>query len=198
MPLPSTFERWSSEVPGDFRFSLKLSKEVTHQKNLPDALPVIKNFMKAAQGTGHKKGCLLLQFPASINFDYFNKLEYILKQLNSEDPQNEWRKAVEFRSNSWYVSETMEMLHSYGISAVLHDIPKGRLMKPFGEASFVYLRLHGPAGDYRGSYTENFLEGIADAVKQWKAGGKDVYVYFNNTIGDAFANARYLQSLASI
>ena len=41
--------------------------------------------MKAAQGTGHKKGCLLLQF-ASINFDYFNKLEYILKQLNSEDP----------------------------------------------------------------------------------------------------------------
>jgi uncharacterized protein YecE (DUF72 family) len=59
--------------------------------------------------------------------------------------------------------------------------------------NFHYLRYHGPKGDYRGSYTGAFLREEARKIATWRGAGKDVYVYFNNTAGDALANARALQ-----
>ena len=45
IPLLSTYEKWCREVSDDFQFSLKLSKEVTHQKNLPNNFAIMKKFM---------------------------------------------------------------------------------------------------------------------------------------------------------
>lgn len=195
IPLYSTYEKWCNDVPDEFEFSLKLNQEVTHQKNLPTAFPIMKNFMHAARGIGDKKGCLLVQFPGSITFDYFSTVEKIFKQLQSEDPEHEWKKAVEFRSNSWYVGETREMLSYYGLTAVLHDFPKGKMMEPFDKSSFVYLRFHGPTGDYSGDYSESVLKDTASSIEKWLKDGKDVYVYFNNTIGCAYQNATSLRSM---
>jgi len=196
IPLLSTYEKWCREVSDDFQFSLKLSKEVTHQKNLPNNFAIMKKFMKSARGiVGKKRGCLLVQFPGKITFDYFNKVEQILKKLTSEDSASEWKKAVEFRNNSWYVGETWDMLNYFGITAVLHDMPKAKIIESYDAAPFIYLRLHGPAGDYRGDYSNSFLKAIASSIKNWTAHNKDVYVYFNNTLGCAFDNAQFLKSL---
>jgi uncharacterized protein YecE (DUF72 family) len=64
-----------------------------------------------------------------------------------------------------------------------------------GKANFVYIRFHGPKGDYRDSYTGNFLNGMATEIRKWTMEGKDVYAYFNNTIGSAFDNAMILKSM---
>ncbi|RYF98681.1 MAG: DUF72 domain-containing protein, partial [Chitinophagaceae bacterium] len=48
---------------------------------------------------------------------------------------------------------------------------------------------HGPQGDYRGNYGEKLLSGKAAKARQWLNSGKDVYAYFNNTIGDAYTDA---------
>ncbi|MEJ7589534.1 MAG: DUF72 domain-containing protein, partial [Ferruginibacter sp.] len=63
-------------------------------------------------------------------------------------------------------------------------------------ARFIYLRFHGPAGDYRGSYDTDFLRDQYERIMDWQANGKDVYAYFNNTIGSAFENAMSLQAIA--
>jgi uncharacterized protein YecE (DUF72 family) len=57
-------------------------------------------------------------------------------------------------------------------------------------ADFVIIRYHGAKGDYRGSYSKAFLKKEAGKIKQWLAMGKDVYAYFNNTLGEAFENAK--------
>ena len=194
-PLLSTYEKWSKEVPEDFQFSLKISKEVTHAKNLQGNLACMHSFINAAAGTGNKKGCLLIQFPGKITLDYFEKVELILQEIQQQDPTGQWRIAVEFRNTSWHTGETIELLDEYSAAMVLHDFAKARNFNMAGKAGFVYLRFHGPKGDYRESYSDQFLKSKAAEIRGWLSEGKDVYTYFNNTIGSAFDNAVTLKLL---
>lgn len=193
IPRLSTFEHWSEDVPGIFRFTLKLFKEVTHGKELKTGLESIVPFLSAARGIGKRKGCLLVQFPGKITLEYYSQVEKILVALQENEHLQDWQIAVEFRNNSWYVSETDELLKEHQASLVLHDISKGRNMEPMKGTRFIYARFHGPAGDYRGSYSDDFLQEKAREIKGWIDSGKDVYVYFNNTAGNAFENAQALQ-----
>ncbi len=56
------------------------------------------------------------------------------------------------------------------------------------DSNFIYLRFHGPTGNYRDSYSDAFLSEYATYIKEWLGDDKAVYVYFNNTMGDAFKN----------
>lgn len=194
-PLPSTFEKWVADVPDNFRFTIKLSKEITHAKNLEANLTAMDKFMSFAKGGGAKKGCLLIQFPGKITLDYFGKVEQVLQRLQEYDPEQEWKPAVEFRHSSWYTGETDELLNESGATMVLHDMPKARIWEMNTKARFINLRFHGPTGDYKDSYTDSFLKSKATEIKEWVAAGKDVYAYFNNTIGSAFENALTLKGM---
>ena len=103
--------------------------------------------------------------------------------------KNKWRIAVEFRNPTWYFGETFELMDEYDASIVLHDIPKAKSKDINKKASFVFIRFHGPNGDYRGNYNNELLKEYADKIKAFLKEGKDVYAYFNNTIGSAFENA---------
>lgn len=62
-------------------------------------------------------------------------------------------------------------------------------------SDFIYLRFHGPQGNYRESYAEDFLNEYATYIHEWMEAGKTVYVYFNNTMGDALKNLEALNGL---
>ncbi len=194
-PQLSTYERWALEVPADFKFTLKLSKQITHSKEIELDIACMEKFLQTAYGTGNKKGCLLIQFPGKLTLDDFEKVERILHQLQEYDPMNTWKKAVEFRNSSWHTGEAMEMLDEFNATMVLHDHPKGKIFDQQARADFVYLRYHGPTGNYRDSYSPKFLQSQAAFIKEWMHNGKDVYVYFNNTMGNAYENAVYLKGL---
>ncbi len=111
------------------------------------------------------------------------------------DPQEAWRLAIEFRHDQWYASEIYEILDEFNASMVLHDMPKCIPPELNKNADFVYLRFHGEKGDYRGTYPIQHLQKKAGEIRGWLHQGKDVYAYFNNTIGDAIANLQTLKSL---
>ena len=198
VPQLKTLRKWSLDVAQNFIFTLKLWQDVTHTKNLLTDLNNIDTFINAAEGVGDKKGCILIQFPGKITLDYYKEVEGILSRLSEQDPQNNWRKAIEFRDLSWYVNETLELVDEYGASIVLHDMPKSKNEIPNNNAPFIYIRFHGADGDYRGSYTDEFLSKQYKNIQGWLKSGKDVYVYFNNTIGSAFDNAMSLKKMAEI
>ncbi|MGC4038637.1 MAG: DUF72 domain-containing protein [Chitinophagaceae bacterium] len=198
IPLHKTYERWSAEVPADFRFSLKLSKEITHTKELKGELNIIDKFLHAAEGIGEKVGCILVQFPGKISLDYFNAVEQILRELTDHKLSEAWKIAVEFRNSTWYTGETWEMLDEFNAAIVLHDHPKAKMMEVKGHTDFVYIRFHGPKGDYRDSYTNEYLQKMATKIKRWLKEGKELYAYFNNTIGSAFDNAQTLNALIAM
>ena len=194
-PQRSTYEKWVNEVPEDFRFTLKLSKDITHDPELSGNTDCINHFLQAATGIRNKQGCMLIQFPGKITIEHFNQVEEILHSLQLLDEEHKWRKAIEFRNDSWYIGETTELLNEHNAAMVIHDFPKGKLSSISTKANFVYLRFHGPTGNYRDSYSDQFLQEKAEHIRELTREGKEVYAYFNNTAGNAFENARYLQSL---
>ena len=102
---------------------------------------------------------------------------------------------MEFRSATWYNVKTFKLLNTYNASLVLHDMPNSNNLKSDIPFSFAYFRFHGHFGDYKGSYTEQFLTEQAKKITALLNDKKDVYVYFNNTMGSAFENAITLRKL---
>ncbi len=190
-PLPKTFTKWATEVPENFRFTVKLWQGITHLPQLDFNPADVDNFMHAANQLTTKKGCLLVQLPPSLKTDKANQLRHLLEQLS----QHDWRLAVEFRNKTWYTTETQNLLAQFQAAWVLHDMPASNITKTTGDLPFIYLRFHGPAGDYKGGYDAAALKEYAEMIKTWQAQNKEVYVYFNNTIGDAIKDLETLRTL---
>ena len=146
---------------------------------------------------GPKKGCLLLQFPPSNTIRQLHAVGALLQTLAAVDPAHEWRKAVEFRHANWYAADTFDMLNHHGASLVRHDKGPARNARLNEEVDFVYLSFHGPQGNYRKSYERDFLHDQAEQIHEYLQEGKDVYAYFNNTMGAAFENAQDLYRLVA-
>ncbi|HEX8884164.1 MAG TPA: DUF72 domain-containing protein, partial [Noviherbaspirillum sp.] len=66
---PSTYARWRDSVPPGFRFSLKLPREITHERRLRDIADPLAMFLDAAGQLADRFGCLLVQMPPSLAFD---------------------------------------------------------------------------------------------------------------------------------
>jgi uncharacterized protein YecE (DUF72 family) len=195
LPIGKTIARWSKEVSENFKFTFKLWKQITHAKSLEFDIADVKKFMTAIDNAGDKKGCLLIQFPASIKNDCIDRLQHLLHAVQAHNLNNLWKVAIEFRDNSWYTDDTYNLVDSYDTTIVIHD--KSRSATPHVplNSKITYIRFHGPQGDYRGSYDEAFLQEYACYIHERLAEGNSVFVYFNNTIGDAFNNLKQLNKL---
>jgi uncharacterized protein YecE (DUF72 family) len=51
----------------------------------------------------------------------------------------------------------------------------------YATADFDYVRLHGSKELYRSRYTDAEIAAWAARVSAWRARGRDVYVFFDNT-----------------
>ncbi|MGY4539146.1 uncharacterized protein YecE (DUF72 family) [Mucilaginibacter sp. UYNi724] len=188
LPQVSTVKKWTTEVPDDFRFTYKLWRDVTHNKQLLFKPEDVDRFMQVIDAAGNKKGSLLIQFPGSNDVANLRQLEKLLVNIQDTGLQIGWDIAIEFRNRSWYKDEVYEMLDSYTACMVIQDMPKSLTPMIDMAADFVYLRFHGPNGGYRGSYADDFLYEYSQYIKEWLNDGKRVYAYFNNTMGDAINN----------
>ncbi|GAA4461173.1 DUF72 domain-containing protein [Nemorincola caseinilytica] len=197
IPMPKTVARWSDDVPEHFRFTFKLWRGMTHVRELVCEPADVGRYMEAINMVGTKKGCLLVQFPASIKASYMRHVQRLLQDILQSGKADGWALAVEFRDRSWYRDEVYEMLEQYRATIVIHDMPRSATPEIDMQTDTVYLRFHGERGDYKGDYENDILRGYADKVKDHIAEGKNVYAYFNNTLGAAVHNAMMLQALGS-
>jgi len=196
IPRCQTYNNWSSQVTEDFQFSVKLWKGITHDMKFSFQKRDFEMFFTALNCLGNKKGCLLIQFPAGTQKD-LDKFRIILEQVKKMDVNGDWRIAVEFRHNRWYEKPVFKIINEFNVSLVLQDMPNSRMDKLHGEPPFVYLRFHGEKGDYRGTYSADFLSRKALEIRYWLNRGLDVYAYFNNTIGGAAANLKTLNEMVA-
>jgi uncharacterized protein YecE (DUF72 family) len=191
LPMPKTVVKWVSEVPESFKFTFKLWREITHMENLDFKEQDVGLFFSVIAGAGHKKGCVLVQFPPSLTRAHVRQLETLLVCIGQYNANHEWKIAVEFRHRSWYHEDIYKLLEDHRASLVLQDIPKSAAPL-ISTADFIYARFHGPQGNYKDSYSESFLAEYATYIREWLQEGKTVYAYFNNTAGDAFPNLKTL------
>jgi len=194
IPQAGTIAKWAQDVPGNFRFTFKLWRGVTHEKGLVFNPADIARFMQVVDAAGEKKGCLLVQLPPGAKANLFPQLIQLVKIIHNADPEKSWKVALEFRHASWYTDGLREYAANYNLSVVIQDIPASATPLDFTGNDTVYLRFHGPGGKYRGSYPDELLAEYSTYIREWQEEGKTVYVYFNNTMGDAVQNLATLTS----
>jgi uncharacterized protein YecE (DUF72 family) len=197
VPMAATVRKWAESVPDNFKFTYKLWREITHNKGLVFNPADVARFMQTISQAGDKRGSLLVQFPASITIAYLPQMQVLLQEIRKADLAGDWHIAIEFRSRSWYNNDIYSMLKEYQMGVVLHDMPASATPMLEQDAQFVYLRFHGPKGDYRGGYNDDFLAEYAQYIHAWQQEGKTVYAYFNNTMGDAVHNLATLNRYVS-
>ena len=195
VPLSSTIKKWEADVPEEFRFTFKLSKEITHNKDLTFDPKTVAVFFSVISFVGIKKGCLLVQFPPSVRIEHFSQLSLLMNVLRDNNLDMEWKIAFEFRHPSLYIDEVYDLLESYQFGMVIHDkFPANSPIRK-SHTDFIYLRFHGPEGNYRGSYDDDVLHEYAICINEWLLEGKKVFVYFNNTMGAAHTNLNMLRQI---
>lgn len=192
IPMAATVGKWATDVSEDFRFTFKLWKGITHNKALNFNVEDVNRFLQVINNAENKKGCLLVQFPPSLKIANRLQLEKLMAVIQNADIEQNWKIALEFRDRSWYCEDIYDLISSYNMGIVLHD--KSAAASPLLEqaTAFVYLRFHGPGGNYKGSYDDDFLYEYAQYIKDWQSEGKSVFVYFNNTMGNAVNNLKTL------
>lgn len=191
LPEAETFAEWRDSVPRGFVFTVKASRYITHMKKLKDATEPVENFIERASVLGEKLGPILFQLPPrwKINADRLTDFLSIL-------PEG-LRYAFEFRDSTWFHVSVYEALTKQGAAFCIFDLDRNLSPKKV-TADFVYVRLHGPDGAYRGSYPEKTLKEWAEDIKGWRKEGRDVYIYFDNDeAGYAAADAMRLRKLAN-
>ncbi len=197
LPMDTTVKKWTESVPDNFRFTFKLWREITHNKELRYQDTDVEKFMDVIANAGIKAGCLLVQFPPGLQINAIGQLEGLLNLLTYLNTSLQCHIAIEFRHKSWYTNKTYDLLDKYYSGLVIHDLPASATPVLETAANFTYLRFHGPNGGYRGSYTDDMLAEYSEYITNWLSENKAVYVYFNNTIGAAVHNLSTLNTLVA-
>ena len=191
LPKPEMIARWRHVTGSRFRFAVKLWRRITHEKRLADCHRELSDFFDVVNALGPKRGPLLVQLPPSMRREV-SRLDTFLTDLKKSAGRSRWKIAVEFRNTDWLCEEVYALLDRQRAALCLADLPRCPVAEP-NDASFVYVRRHGPGGGYRGCYTAKHITADADRIRGWLGAGKNVFVYYNNDIdGHAVDNARQL------
>ncbi|PSK88114.1 DUF72 domain-containing protein [Taibaiella chishuiensis] len=194
IPRKATVAKWNDSVQPGFKFTFKLIRTVTHTKGAAFPSGDVERFMESINAIEQdKQGCILVQFPASFRISQWQHFASLLSALHARNQDQHWSISVELRDPSWYREETITFLEQRAIGIVIHDKATGASAEPeHTDSRHVYLRFHGPEGNYRGSYEDFFLAEYATYIREWLQQQKEVFVYFNNTMGDALSNMNTL------
>jgi len=195
IPMQRTVQRWTREVPADFRFTFKMPEAISHARGLKYPPDILYRFLEAITNADTHAGCILLQFPRSFTAEDPDAV-YELLRLTRENISDKWDLAVEFRDLSWYRKPVIKQMKRYQATYVTHDWHSTKHELPqIITGSTVYIRFHGPEKGYRGSYSHDTLSQYAMQIKNWLKKKLRVYVYFNNTLGEAMTNLQLLNSM---
>lgn len=160
-------------------------------KKLLDPTQTLHDFLANVVYLKEKLGVILFQLPPGwkINVD---RLAAFLEAL----PKG-FRYTFEFRNPTWYDPEIFALLRHYNCAFCIYELV-GHTTPLEITADYVYVRLHGPADKYQGSYTDEALQEWAFRCTDW-AHEKEVFVYFDNDQeGYAAFNAKRLRELIGL
>ncbi|MGD2245263.1 MAG: DUF72 domain-containing protein [Candidatus Aminicenantes bacterium] len=189
VPHKNTLIRWRDAVPQNFIFSVKASRYITHMKKLKDPQQALSKFLKQVEVLGDKLGPILFQLPPRWNVNP-ERLDSFLKALPAS-----FRYTFEFRDPSWCQDCVYDLLTERDAAFCMYDFDRHQSPTEV-TAGFVYIRLHGPEGPYKGKYNSQSLSGWAGAIHAWAKREKEVFCYFDNDqSGYAAQNALDLKGM---
>lgn len=168
LPRASVLEAWINAVPESFRFSVKVSRRVTHFRRLSEeSMQETEYLLQTTAVMGEKLGVLFYQLPPMFAADPA-RLDRYLGAMPPDGP----RRAFEFRNRSWFTEETYDVLRKHNAAMCIAD-SEDRLEVPvIATADWGYLRLRRP------EYTADDLKQWADTINEFQ--WTESFVFFKH------------------
>ena len=168
LPRREVLENWGAQVPDSFRFAIKASRRITHQRRLNEGSESpLRYLLENVEALGDKLGTLLFQLPPNMKLN-LERLESFLAYL-----PDGLHAAFEFRNESWFDDTVYEALRRHNAALVLADTDDEERNPPFVRtADWGYLRLR------RTSYDDGMLQRWAERLSE--PGWKEAFVYFKH------------------
>ena len=198
IPSAATVQGWASRVPPHFRFTAKLPRSITHDRQLQDVEADLLGFVERVRLLGTKLGAVLIQFPASFTRRFEPRLRSFLSLLPPDV-----RFAAEFRHASWHDEAVFDLLRNQGVAWCVNqwqDLPT--VVR--ATADFGYFRL---LGDHR-RFTylgrvqcdrSQELAALAETIRDLAPRLSQLFLYVNNHYaGHAPATVAQLQELLGL
>lgn len=188
----STYERWAASTPDDFRFSVKIPKEISHTRRLVRAEEPLERFADEVAGLGGKLRVLLLQLPPKFAFDpgvadaFFRLLRHHFDAAIACEPRNQ----------TWFAADAEACLTEHRVARVAADpvlVPGGE--RPGGWPGLRYRRLHGAPRVYYSSYEAERLATLAAEVAAEAAAVESWCIFDNTASGAATGDVLTLRGL---
>ncbi|RKS98032.1 DUF72 domain-containing protein [Chryseobacterium defluvii] len=188
-PTAKTLLKWVDETPEDFKFFIKIPKTISHEKRLENCKEEISAFCHhIGEYLTEKLAGFLYQFPPSFKSSPEN-IELILHNLDFA-----FLNVIEFRHESWWKEDIFNLFKAKSIvfSGVSFpgNLPEDVMVT---HPEILYYRLHGKPVLYKSEYPEEFLNNLAEKIKNLQ---KKSFIFFNNTWGHAaIQNSLYLKKI---
>ncbi|MBL7931302.1 MAG: DUF72 domain-containing protein [Bacteroidia bacterium] len=189
-PKLKDLKKYADETPAEFRFSVKMSRYITHVKKMSDTKDEILELQNLfLEGLQNKLACFLFQLPPSFVYNE-NHLDRLLKNIPHQP-----RNAVELRDLSWWNANVEDAFRKTKLTFCNIEHPK---LQPASEnlihtSDCFYMRFHGTPELFKSKYDITRLTGLS---KRFPKNSSNNYIFFNNTYYDAaYRNAKELKTI---
>ena len=188
-PTAKTLQKWIDETPDHFKFFIKIPKTISHQKPFINKKEEITEFCQYIKNhLGEKLAGFLFQFPPSFH----NTVENI--NWLTENLPEDHLTVVEFRHYSWWDDDVFKIFKDrqwiFSGTSFPGNLPEDIILT---NPDIGYYRLHGKPTLYKSPYSEDYLNKLAESLKEKNT---EFYILFNNTWGTAAVeNSLYLRKI---
>jgi len=165
-PTTSVVENWRAQVGPGFRFVVKASQRLTHQRRLKECAEDLAHALEVYRVLGAQLGPVLFQLPPNFKPD-LERLAAFLALVPGDI-----RAAFEFRNAGWFSEETYALLRAHRAALVVSDVDDAPEPPLVATADWGYFRLR------RTAYAP-------DALARWlerarAAGWREAFVFFKH------------------
>lgn len=175
LPTEAAVRGWAQRTPPGFTFAVKVSRLITHFRRIRNCDDELATFFERMWPLGNHLGPLLYQLPPTFKRD-----DEVLARFLASLPKKPLH-VFEFRHRSWWEEPVFSLLREHGAAFCVYD--RGEETTPVvATCPDLYVRFHGPAQGYAGSYPDDQLARWARDIAAVR-GIKRVWAYFNNDVG---------------
>jgi uncharacterized protein YecE (DUF72 family) len=209
LPSARTLAAMAAKVPDDFLFTIKATREMTHERE--DNAQVFADYVAALAPLieSRKLGCVLAQFPAS-----FKQSEAARRYLAIfRERMGDLLLVMEFRHRSWLDEPVLEFLRALDVGFCCVDEPQFPSLMPAVAVAtnpIGYVRFHGRNYEkwwqhehawerYSYTYSEDELREWLPRIQSLQERCRVVYLFANNHYqAQAVDTARKLKQLLAV
>jgi uncharacterized protein YecE (DUF72 family) len=131
-PAPHVTEHWLEATPDDFTLSLKLSRDITHDRKLRESEELLGEFLIGIEPLRPKLAYVLIQLPPFFTLKHD---EQALREFVRRLP-GDFRFAIEFRDGGWHLPRIIHLLEDHQVCWAWTDVTDLEHAK---EAAFDFL-----------------------------------------------------------